>query len=126
MKRQWKHQAVDSLALLAQLVARGSDKAKVIGSSPVESNNIILLPLLAFVSKRFELAHFFTLPLTHLTVTRRTQSRGEHSSGRDCQRRPWLPSSSVSTNNLNRHVTDMEHKCETSLSFIEITQSLID
>jgi ketopantoate hydroxymethyltransferase len=27
-----------SLALLAQLVARGSDKAKVIGSSPVESN----------------------------------------------------------------------------------------
>ncbi len=32
-------QAVESLALLAQLVARGSDKAKVIGSSPVESKN---------------------------------------------------------------------------------------
>ena len=27
------------IALLAQLVARGSDKAKVIGSSPVESND---------------------------------------------------------------------------------------
>ena len=27
-------------ALLAQLVARGSDKAKVIGSSPVESNHL--------------------------------------------------------------------------------------
>ena len=29
-------------ALLAQLVARGSDKAKVIGSSPVESNFFFL------------------------------------------------------------------------------------
>ena len=33
-------------ALLAQLVARGSDKAKVIGSSPVESNSFI--PLFLF------------------------------------------------------------------------------
>ena len=32
-----------STALLAQLVARGSDKAKVIGSSPVESNLSTLL-----------------------------------------------------------------------------------
>ena len=30
-------------ALLAQLVARGSDKAKVIGSSPVESNKLFFM-----------------------------------------------------------------------------------
>jgi hypothetical protein len=33
----------NTIALLAQLVARGSDKAKVIGSSPVESNLILFL-----------------------------------------------------------------------------------
>ena len=51
-------------ALLAQLVARGSDKAKVIGSSPVESIILILAPLhrlceISFLFLSTDLAYYF-------------------------------------------------------------------
>ena len=53
-------------ALLAQLVARGSDKAKVIGSSPVESIILILIlvPLhrlceISFLFLSTDLAYYF-------------------------------------------------------------------
>ena len=41
--RSQAHSAFIIWALLAQLVARGSDKAKVIGSSPVESMSCIFV-----------------------------------------------------------------------------------
>ena len=48
------------IALLAQLVARGSDKAKVIGSSPVESIEIFLGARTPFYSM---LLHLVRVPV---------------------------------------------------------------
>ena len=53
MEHTWYSSITCEFALLAQLVARGSDKAKVIGSSPVESNKQNKSEL--FLSRR----HFF-------------------------------------------------------------------
>jgi hypothetical protein len=56
-----KRNSISEFALLAQLVARGSDKAKVIGSSPVESSHpSILCPELLL-----DLRHFLLILHDH-------------------------------------------------------------